>query len=90
MWQLIGLGANRSALASCGSSPLHFSAFLGHLKVSRLLVEAGSDPWHRRRADGRTALDLALRSDLPPTAQLNSCALDTRERLLWYVYLDLW
>ena len=58
---LCDLGANVSALASCGSSALHLSAFWGHVKVSQVLVRCGCPLWHRRRIDNRTALDLALR-----------------------------
>ena len=52
-----------------GDTPLMLAALLGRAQIVNVLLEAGSDVNHVNR-DGCTALDLAIRSALPPDGDM--------------------
>ena len=57
---LLEAGADASAAAADGRTPLHFSAQLGEVELIRMLLARGADP-ERRDRHGESPLEAAER-----------------------------
>ena len=57
--QILKTGPKGNAVSEVGWTPLHWSAWIGHKEVSKLLIEKGAD-MNTKTDDGHTPLDFAF------------------------------